>query len=761
MQTPSNDFETAQSLVRAGRLAEAERLCRQILGAQPRHGPALHLLSTIALQAGQASVAIRCLTAAIRIDGGQARFHATLGEAYRSLGQLHQAVTCYRQALRLQPDFAEGHNNLGTLYSALGDLPAATACFREAVRLQSRYFLGHQNLAIALHGSGDLPGAAEHFAAALRLQPGHHDAALRLGQVRLLLDQPQGVEALFRTALAARPDSWEALCEVGAVCQREGRLEEAIRLYRQAIACRPEFAVAHYNLGVALLATDQVSDAIASFEAAVRVQGDLREAWIGLAGVYTSVVRPDEAVSAARRVLALDPSNARAAMYLAGGLQMQGRIDDALAAQRHVVELDASSAAQHSNLLYTLNFHPAYSPAVVLAEHRAWAARHAEPLTAQAGPHGNERNRQRRLRVGYVSSHFRHHAVSFFAEPLIVAHDPAQVEVFCYADVPKPDEVTARLQSRADGWRDIAGQSDAQVAEQVRADQIDILVDLAGHIGGNRLLVFARKPAPVQVTYLGYQNTTGMTAMAYRLTDGHCDPPGTTDACYTEKLFRLPGSFFCFQPPEPAPAVNELPALAKGHITFASLNHIPKLTGEALDTWGEILLAVPDARLILLAYSPGQLENDVWERMRRLGVDPGRVTVTNKRPRYDYLALHHEIDIALDTFPFNGHTTVCDALWMGVPSIMMEGATYASRFGGSTLVCLGLTELIAHNRLQYVELAVDLANDLDRLKHLRASLRLRLASSPLVDAAGFARKVEIAFRQMWQAWCDRPHESIQ
>lgn len=760
MTTPSTQsspdaFETAQALLRAGRLAESEQLCRQILSANPRHAHALHLLGAIALQARQWPAAVQCLSAAIRIDGNQPRFHATLGEAHRALGQTNEAIACYRQAVRLQPNFVEGHNNLGTLWKSAGDLAAAVACFREAVRLHPQYFHGHHNLAVALHEAGDLATAAEHFAMALQLQPGHHDAALRLGQIRVALGQIDQAEAPLRTAVAARPDSWEALCELGAWCQRNGRFDEAIDLYRLSIALRPQLAIAHYNLGASLLTTDHVPEAIASFEAALRLQSDLVEAWLGLASAYAMVVRPDEAVAASRRALELAPTNSRAAMYHAGGLQMQGNLDEAIAAQRRVVELDPTSAAQHSNLLYTLNFHPASTPAGIFAEHLAWAARHAEPLTARAAPHINDRRPDRRLRVGYVSSHFRYHAVSFFAEPLIVAHDPREVEVYCYADVRTPDEVTGRLRARADAWRDIAGQSDEQVADLVRADQVDILVDLAGHIGGNRLLVFARKPAPVQVTYLGYQNTTGMTAMDYRLTDAHADPVGTTEAFHTETLYRLPDSFFCFQPPEPAPPVNALPAATRGYITFASLNHIPKLTSEAFDTWAEILRTVPDSRLLVLAYAPGQLEDRVREQMARAGVDPARVTVVNKRPRYDYLALHHEIDIALDSFPFNGHTTVCDALWMGVPSILLEGATYASRFGGSALLNLGLTDLIARSRQQYVELAVALAGDRQRLAALRASLRGQMASSLLVDAAGLARRVETAYRQMWRAWCDR------
>ncbi len=352
-----------------------------------------------------------------------------------------------------------------------------------------------------------------------------------------------------------------------------------------------------------------------------------------------------------------------------------------------------------------------------------------------------------------MSANFRLHAVSFFIEPLVAAHDRQQFEIFLYSDVAAYDATTERYRAMDLQWRDIAGLPDEEVAQRIREDRIDILVDLAGHIGGNRLLTFAHKPAPVQVTYLGYQNTTGMSALDYRLTDAHADPPGQTDEYYSEQLIRLPGSFFCYQPPADAPDVNELPALSRGYVTFASLNHINKLTDEAFRAWARILKAVPDSRLLVLAYTAGELERHIRQLMAGQGVEAERVEVVDRRPHAEYMQLFAAADVALDTFPFNGHTTVCDALWMGVPSVMMEGDRYASRFGGSGLVTLGLQEWIARDADEYVAIAANMAGDLPRLAELRRTLRERLAASPLCDAAGFARKLEAAYRQMWNTWC--------
>jgi predicted O-linked N-acetylglucosamine transferase (SPINDLY family) len=405
------------------------------------------------------------------------------------------------------------------------------------------------------------------------------------------------------------------------------------------------------------------------------------------------------------------------------------------------------------------NFEFAADPAALFAEHREWAARHADPLSAAAAPHTNDRSPDRRLRIGYVSGHFRHHAVAFFSEPLLAAHDREQFEVFCYAHQNQEDSATQRFRARADGWCDLFRMSDHDAAARIRDDRIDILIDLAGHIGDNRLLIFAHRPAPVQVTYLGYQNTTGMRAMDYRLTDAHADPPGTNDAYYTEQLVRLPGAFFCYARPEEAPPVGAPPFESQGHVTFASLNNLNKLNDEALQAWARILARVPGSRLLVLGYSQGVFERRVRQKLSDEGIDGARVDVVNKRPRAEYLAVHHQIDIALDSFPFNGHTTVCDALWMGVPSVMLEGTSYATRFGGRTLLDTGLGDLIARNVDDYVSLAVQLANDRARLAELRRSTRQRLAGSRLMDAQAFARDVEAAYRRMWHDWCAAPAPS--
>ncbi|HEV3136534.1 MAG TPA: hypothetical protein VGZ26_01495, partial [Pirellulales bacterium] len=407
----------------------------------------------------------------------------------------------------------------------------------------------------------------------------------------------------------------------------------------------------------------------------------------------------------------------------------------------------------HSNLLYALNFVPGLDPSAVFAEHLAWAQAYAEPLTAAAAPHANDRSPDRRLRVGYLSPHFRRHAVNYFLEPMLAAHDREQFEIFCYSTADMADDVTARLKGAADHWREVHHEVDQRVAQIVRADQIDILVDLTGHISNQRLLIFARKPAPIQVTYLGYQNTTGMTAMDYRLTDERADPPGVTDPFYTERLVRLPRSFFCYRPPDEAPPVAPPPALDAGYVTFGSFNNFAKVSPGAIDAWLQILARVPRSRLLVLANRGGYLERHLHALAQQHGVDSTRIELRNKLPTAEYLRLIAQADIALDPFPFNGHTTTCDSIWMGVPVVMLQGNTYASRFGGSVLGNVGLDPLITRSAEQYVDAAVELAGDLDALARMRGELRGRMADSALLDFRGFTGNLEQVYRQMWNTWC--------
>ena len=431
-----------------------------------------------------------------------------------------------------------------------------------------------------------------------------------------------------------------------------------------------------------------------------------------------------------------------------------GELDESAACYRRALELKPDFAAAHSNLVYTLIFSPRYDAQALYEEHRRWDQQHAARLAKFIRAHLNNRSPYRRLKIGYVSPDFRNHCQAFFTVPLFSAHDHEQFEIVCYADVVRGDGITRQLRSCADAWRSIVGVDDEGVAQLIRQDEIDILVDLTMHMGRNRLLVFARKPAPVQVCWLAYPGTTGVSAMDYRITDRHLDPPGQYGQYYSEESIRLPDSFWCYDPLENQTAVNALPAAAKGHISFGCLNNFCKVNPVVLEIWAEVLSAVDRSRLTIMA-AEGMHRRRVLDLLAERGVADDRVTFVAQQPRPQYLQTYHGIDIGLDTVPYNGHTTSLDSFWMGVPVVTLTGSTVVGRAGLCQLMNLGLPELIASGPAQFVRIAAELAEDLPRLSKLRATLRERMRASPLMDAPRFARNIEAAYREMWRRWCAR------
>jgi predicted O-linked N-acetylglucosamine transferase (SPINDLY family) len=407
-----------------------------------------------------------------------------------------------------------------------------------------------------------------------------------------------------------------------------------------------------------------------------------------------------------------------------------------------------------------LNYDGHLSAATLFDAHRALDERYGRAVF-RPDAHANDRGAERRLRVGYVSPDFRSHSVAHFLEPLLRRHDRNAVEVFCYAEVNWPDARTECFKQLADHWLLTVGMSDEEVAERIRRDRIDILVDLAGHTASghaakSRLLVFARKPAPVQMTWLGYPNTTGLKAIDYRMVDEVTDPVGEADAFASETLVRLSGGFLCYGGDDGPPAPGPVPSLTTGTVTFGSFNSPPKLSPATLDAWAQVLARLPEARLLLKGkpFADAATRALYHDRLAERGVGPERVELAPWLPEQAHLALYDRLDIALDPFPYNGTTTTCQALWMGVPVVALRGDRHASRVGASLLTQIGLPELIADSIGAYVEIAVALAGDPARLADLRHSLRRRMLASSLCDAAGFARKTEHTYRTMWRRWCE-------
>jgi protein O-GlcNAc transferase len=638
------------------------------------------------------------------------------------------------------------------------------------------------DLAVQHHQAGRLHDAQRLYLQVLTQQPQHADALHGLGIVAYQSGDIDPAESLIRRALAINPGFAEAHSSLGNLLAQKGRLDDAVSAYRRALAIKPHFPLAHYNLGLTLRQSGRLDDAIAAFRQAVEQKPDFLDALDNLGVTLKDqgrfddsiaafqraiALRPgraegyynlgialndkelfDEAIVAFRRAIELRPDFAECLANLGNALKDQGDLDGAIAAFRQACAIAPEKAYLDSNLVYTLHFHPGYEARSIAGELARWNRRHAEPLKKFIVPHGNSRDPDRRLRIGYVSPYFYEQAEAFFVVPLLEAHDHANFEIHCYSSVIRPDAVTVRHRDYADAWHEVLGRTDAELAEIIRRHQIDILIDLAMHMAFNRELTFARKPAPLQVAWLAYPGGTGMDAMDYRITDAFIDPPDA-DLSYRERSIRLPDCWCCYHPlSELAPAAPR----ATGPIQFGSLNNPCKLNDPILHLWARLMQGVPESNLLIQVVSESH-RRKIRDLFQAHGIPSHRIEFAPRCGREEYLRLYDRIDICLDPLPYNGITTTCDALWMGVPVVTLAGKTAAGRAGFSILQNLGLPDLTATDPDQFVSMTANLAADRARLSELRANLRDRMRASPIMDAPKFARNIEAAYRQIWQNWC--------
>jgi protein O-GlcNAc transferase len=595
---------------------------------------------------------------------------------------------------------------------------------------------------------------------------------------------------IYRRAIAIHPDFPEALNNLGIALKDLRRFGEAIVEYRKALQLRPDLPEIWNNLGDALHSLDDHVAAIQHFRKAVAIRPDYGIAWRNLGDALSDIGELDEANECFGRAIACAPeldaslsptdvavretqrqfarlvqeielASARdpllGAAYQACGEGKgppHGAAEEVTERHRYAAHLRANYANHLYSLLLVLHYDPGVTP-LMLRDGHGEVERLYGGLPSFS-TFANPRDPERRLRIGYVSADFRTHSVGYFLSTIFREHDDAAVETYCYSGVGDEDDQTSFYKSRAARWRSTIGLSDDDLAAAVRQDGIDILVDLSGLTNGNRLAVFARRPAPIQVTWLGYPDTTGLATMDYRLTDAIVDPPGAADSLSSERLIRLPDGFHCYTAPESAPDVTPLPAAERGYVTFGSFNNLVKVNASVLDLWATILKRVPESRLFLKHrwLNLPDMRARVRDLFERRGVAPARIELMGKlASSAEHLAAYGGVDIALDTFPYNGATTTCESLWMGVPVVTFAGDRHAARVGASMLSRVGLKNLVAESPQAYVEMAVNLAADRPALARLRADLRGRVAASPLCDGARFTRQLETAYRTMWREWC--------
>jgi len=748
---PAFHYSLGEALRAEGRLEDAVAEFRRALAFDASDAKWWNELGLTLDALGHPDEAHLAYEAALKRDPECVAATCNLANQHRLRGEPETATTLLRRALEIEPDYLPAHGALSQCLLAMNDLAGAIAAAARTVAIDPQSPFARLQHAVALAADGQLAAAEPEAHEAVGLAPNFPEAHFTLGSILLRRGFFEEADAELDRALELRPQYPEATLERADLHYRTGRHPEAIARLQALIAREPTLAAARIALANSLLPAGRNADAEAQYRRAIEIEPRQPLAHILLSSLLYSAMRFTDAEVEARATIDCAPDYAGGWINLAMALQHQGRMDESAHANRRALELAPDDALARSNLLLTLNYLPEVSTQALLAEHRAFGARFDPDPAAVPRFADHDRRSDRKLRVGYISPDFRTHVVAFFFEPVLAHHDRKSIETVCYYNHTIVDEVTQRLRDRADLWRDVAAMSDTDLVRLMREDRLDIIVDLAGHTARSRLTALAQRVAPVQITWLGYPNTTGLAQMDWRITDARADPPGY-EAHHTERLLRLPEVFLCYEPPPEAPEITEPPSLAGAPVRFGVFNNFPKITDAMLTVWARILARVPDSRLLVKTASlrdEGVLRL-ARERMQRAGLDLDRVELAGFTPgRREHLAALANVDIALDTFPYHGTTTTCESLWMGVPVVTLAGDRHAARVGVSLLQHLGLDDLVASSTDQYVDIASSLAFDAARRHALRRSLRATMRNTALTQVAGFVRQLESAYRAAW------------
>jgi predicted O-linked N-acetylglucosamine transferase (SPINDLY family) len=615
------------------------------------------------------------------------------------------------------------------------------------------------------HGHGRFREAEQIYRAVLAQQPRNADALHLLGILAGQQNTPDQAVDLITKAIAVRPNVAPYHANLAQALATLGRREEAINVLQKAVAIDPNYSPIYYSLGGLLQSLERNEDAIAAYEKAIKFQPNNAQARNNLGIVLRQVGRWDEALAQLEEADRLLPNSANIHTNLAMIYLDTAKHEQAITAYDRALSVDPPTPDRLSSRIAAMHYDPRFTAADILSQARRFDDLFAVssspdiPVVGRGGG-GTEvdsrvqksRDPDRKLRIGYVSPDLRNHVVGRCMLPILPLHDRQQFQIYCYASVPKEDDVSAELRQKCDVWKNIDDLDDDSAADLIRADEIDILIDLAVHTEGNRLPLFVRKPAPIQMTWLGYCSTTGLSAINHRISDAFADPTDADLAYYTEKTIRLPGAQFCYPPPHDSPPISPLPAATAGFVTFGCLNNFTKCSGAAIAAWIQILQTVPKSRFILHA-RPGRHLESLAARFHSAGISDDRVEFVPQLLTARYLQTWSRIDIALDPFPYNGGITSCDALWMGIPVVTILGKTAVGRMGSCVLNNMKFPELVARSIEEYIRLAGEWAADIDRLTRVRTELRARLQNSPLMNPRDLTRNLETAYRQAWQTYC--------
>lgn len=680
-----------------------------------------------------------------------------LGNQLSLQGHFAEAKPWYLKAIELQPQLAKLYHNLGFVTEKQQEWETAIPYYHQAITLNPHYTKAYYRLGLVLKQQKIIPKAIECFKQVLNLEPNHPSAKFHLA----LLWQAQEQEEKAKNVLNA--EDWKLLPNLvthlinrGNRYQEQNKYDDAQACYELALEFKPTEIIALYNLGLIFQKQGKLPEANAYYNQALKQDSEDIPALLNCGLILKEMGYIYDAIPYFQKILQLNPKNLDALKSLASSAEFLGRIPEAVDYAHQVLQIEPT-APNHTYFLWLLSALTLISSEEILDSASQW---YFQQIVQECLPtlkdHKRDRSPERKLRIGYVSPDFQHHSCSFFMKPVLGNHDHSQVEIYGYAEVAKPDHITEEIQSFCDHWRSTVGLSDLEVAELIQADQIDILIDLAGHTNGNRLKVFGIKPAPIQATYLGYFATTGLPTIDYWITDAVLHPAETKEVT-SEKLWRLPRCYVTYDIFLDAPDVAPLPVEKTGSITFGSFNNPRKLTPQTITLWSEILKAIPNSRLLLKALRHQAVDPRVQEKLMATFIEQG---VAKERLFFqgasdEHLKLYNEVDIHLDPFPYSGCTTTCEALWMGVPTLTLAGARNMERLSATLIQSIGLEEWIASSPEEYVQKAIQFSQDRAYLAQLRSTMRDRLQQSQLLDAQGMTTTLEQAYRQMWHLYLEQ------
>lgn len=642
----------------------------------------------------------------------------------------------------------------GLGYHQVGNLKAARATYLEVLKKDTENAEALHLLGCLLDGQGNTAQAIKLLVRAVKSNPQAHAYFYNLANMQLKQGNAKEAIRCYREAIRIKPDYAVAHNNLGQALAQTGLRSEAKACFLNAISIQSNYADAHYNLGIELKIDGDLDGAIGEFLRSLQIQPRFADAYCNLGGAYLQTQHLSQAVASYTKAIEIEPKNFKNHTNLGAALLRMGRQQDAITSFQDALKLNPNDAPTRSNLILASSYTTADAKALQLLSDE-WEQVHCHPLRRSIKSHANPANPEKRLRIGFVSADFRNHAAAYWIEPVLSNFKHDDFEVFCYSSNVVVDSTTERFRLYTDQWVESAGVGDEALAERIRRDTIDILVDLSSHTEGNRLLVFARHPAPVQVSWFGFPISTGLKSIQYRITDKSIDPPEQTASFYSEELVHLNRFYAAYRPEPTAPKVDAGPVSRNNYITFASVNSLAKIAPPTLELWADILSGIQNSRLIFQSagLEDVHLAQQVCRIFAERGVTADRLSLRGWTPMSDFLLLGQEADIALDPFPFNGGVTTCHTLWMGLPVITLSGQSAASRVGNAILSSLGLSDLVAHSPEDYKIIARNLACDRARLAMLRDSMRSRMESHGLLDGASLCREVQVAFRNMWHVWC--------